>query len=907
MYSKKLIEVALPLEKINEECAREKSIRQGHPSTLHLWWARRPLAAARAVLWASMIDDPSSHPELFPSEEEQVKERRRLFSILESLVVWENSTNEKVLAIAKNEIRKSIGNSIPTLLDPFSGGGTIPTEGLRLGLNVEAHDLNPVALMINKAMLELPQKFKNEQPVNPSYNMLGRASGYCGASGLAADVKYYGEIVKKKAYEQIGQLYPKVYDKEKNQYLNAVAWLWTRTVKCPNPACGCEMPLIKSFELTKKSKSACYLNPVVEGKTIRYEIKNGKTKDKGTVNRKGATCLFCGSPVSLDYIREKGQSNELGYQLLAVIAEGPKGKVYLPASADNSPSGISRPEQYPDTEIAYYPGCTNCKIYGMDYFNDLMTNRQLTAMVVFSDIVTGIVDIIKEDAASQGIELKDGYPEAVRTYLAFGVDRLATRLTKVCLWNTTAETIEQPFGRQAIPMVWTFPEANVFSNSTGGWSSSLEWIPKVLDCMFVSDNQGNVKQEDAMEFVSENKYLVSTDPPYYSNVPYADLSDFFYIWLRKMVRDDYPELFATINTPKANELVAEKYRCGGDDEKAKAFFENGMYKTFCNVKQYVNEDFPLTIYYAFKQADNDEDDEIASSGWETMLSALIRSGFVITGTWPIRTERTSGLKNSLNALGTSIVLVCRKRPENASTITRRNFISILKKELSDSLKELQSSNIAPVDMAQSTIGPGMAVYSKYNKVLEADGSEMTVRSALQIINNELDLYFNNQDGELDRESRFCIDMYSQNAFNEIRFGEADTLARAKNISVATMQSSGVLLAQKGLVHIVERENLPEILRPNESIWLLCQQLTHKMEIGGVETCAKAIASIYDSAPERAKDLAYRLFTIAERKGWTQEAYAYNSLVVAWPEIQSRAAEYRASIPQQISMDDLFGN
>lgn len=902
MVKKKLIEVALPLEKINQESSREKSIRQGHPSTLHLWWARRPLAAARAVLWASIVDDPSSHPEKFPTEEDQIKERKRLFNILESLVEWENSTNSEILNIAKEEIKKCVGDDFPTLMDPFSGGGTIPTEGLRLGLNVKAHDLNPVALMINKAMVEIPQKYIDEQPVNPAANILGRATGYKGASGLADDVRYYGEKIRQQAYERIGYLYPKVYDTKTNKELTPVSWIWTRTVKCPNPACGCQMPLIKSFELTKKKNSACYIEPVIEGATIRYEIKEGKTNNKGTVNRKGAKCLFCDSPVDLDYIREKGKNDEIGFQLLAIVAEGEKRKVYLPASADKSPKIINRPTEYPDTEIAYYPGCTNCKIYGMDYFSDLMTNRQLTAMVVFSDLVVDIVNLIEQDAKEQGITLKEGYAVAIKTFLAFGVDRLATRLTKVCLWNTTAETIEQPFGRQAIPMVWTFPEANVFSDSTGSWASSLDWIPKVLESMYVSERVGIVEQQDAMEYISPNKVMVSTDPPYYSNVPYADLSDFFYIWLRKMLRIDYPEMFATIDTPKANELVAEKYRFGGDDEKAKKFFEDGMYKTFCNVREYVDDNFPLTIYYAFKQAEHD-DNEVSSSGWETMLSALIRSGFMITGTWPIRTERTSGLKNSLNALGTSIVLVCRKRPEQSSMITRRNFVNLLKKELKISLKELQSSNIAPVDMAQSAIGPGMAVYSKYSKVLEADGNEMTVRSALQIINQELDFYFNEQDGELDRESRFCIDMYSQYAFNDAKFSEADTLARAKNISVASMQSSGVLSAQKGIVHLLERDKISDRIASDNSIWLLCQQLTYTMEKEGVEGCARVIINMYGSTAERAKDLAYRLYTIAERKKWTNEAYAYNSLVVAWPDIQFRAAALKAVEPKQMTLFD----
>lgn len=669
-YKKKLIEVALPLEVINAESAREKSIRHGHPSTLHLWWARRPLAAARAVIWASLVDDPSAHPDLFPTEELQKKERERLFGILSRLVVWENSNNQEVIDEAKTEIMRSTGANPPALLDPFAGGGTIPLEAQRLGLEAHAHDLNPVAVMINKAMIETAPHFFDVQPINPESNRLGRAFGFKGGAGLAEDVKYYGEYVKKEAEYRIGKYYTKakLLDEMGSGEATPVAWLWTRTVKCPNPACGCEMPLIKSFELSKKN-GGTYLEPTIFNKTIKYKIVEGTTKRKGTINRKGAKCLLCGSPVDLNYIRDCGKNGTMGYQLLTVIAEGNRKKIFLPAECDQSELSISRPDEYPDTEIAYYPGCTNCRIYGMVRFSDLMTNRQLLAVNTFSDIVCDITTKINDDARSIGVTLNKGYAEAIKLFLAFGVDRMASRLTKSCLWNTTAETIEQPFGRQAIPMVWTFPETNVFSNSSGGWTSSLEWIPSVLQNLYCESKAGFVQQCDAMNYISNSCMMVSTDPPYYSNVPYADLSDFFYIWLRKMLKTDYPDVFMTMDTPKSNELVAEKFRFDGDDIAAKVFFEDGMLKAFRNVYQYVSDKYPLSVYYAFKETENDEE-SISSKGWETMLSALIKAGFVIVGTWPVRTERTSGLKNSLNALGSSIVLVCRKRSEKAGLITR---------------------------------------------------------------------------------------------------------------------------------------------------------------------------------------------------------------------------------------------
>ena len=433
----------------------------------------------------------------------------------------------------------------------------------------------------------------------------------------------------------------------------------------------------------------------------------------------------------------------------------------------------------------------------------------------------------------------------------------------------------------------------------------LEWVFKCI-IEFPAATEGEVKQFDAQSDCGLRNIMVSTDPPYYDNIGYADLSDFFYVWMRQALKQTYPNLFRTMLVPKAEELVATPYRFDGSVEKARDFFEDGMLHTCQQIYQYAREDIPVTIYYAYKQSDTDNGEneaKTASTGWETMLSAVIQAGFAITGTWPMRTEMSNrSIASGTNALASSIVLVCRKRPEDAPMVTRRSFIAELKRELRPALQKLQRSNIAPVDLAQSAIGPGMGVYSKYSKVLESDGTPMTVRSALQIINQELDVYFNEQDGELDQNSRFCVDLYMQNAFNDIKFGDADTLARAKNTSVAALVAKGVLYAQKGSVHLLTREELPEkVDEREETIWLLCQQLTQAMATGGVAACAQIVVNMFGSNAERAKDLAYRLYTVAERKGWAQEAYAYNALVIAWPEIQPRAAELQAYKPEQITL------
>ncbi len=920
MATKKLIEVALPLEAINDASAREKSIRHGHPSTLHLWWARRPLAAARAVIWSSLVDDPSSHPEKFPTEEDQNKERQRLFKILEDLVVWENSNNEDVLNAAKAEIMKSTDNNPPALLDPFAGGGAIPLEAQRLGLEAHAHDLNPVAVTINKAMIEIPPRFAGRAPVNPDARVSAMQSGWSRAQGLAEDVRYYGEWMKQEAFKRIGHLYPKakVPHEQGGGEATVIAWIWARTVKCPNPACGCEMPLVHSFELSKKKGNTAWIEPFHgEEKKLSFKLhREGKPKIEGSVSRKGAVCVCCGSPVDFPYIREMGKLGNMKAQMCAVVAEGKNGRIYLMSDEQQMiTANVEKPEDYPDATLPNNPRDFKTPNYGLTMFSDLFTSRQLTALTTFSALVAEAQAKAEADAIAAGMKndhlaLRDGgdsakaYGEAVGVYLAFVIDKMTDYHSSICSWNPPREGLRNTFGRQAIPMVWDYAEANPFSNSSGCFDNMIEWVTKcILELPAASLSE--VSQADAQSDCGLRNIMVSTDPPYYDNIGYADLSDFFYVWMRQSLKNTYPDLFSTMLVPKAEELIATPYRHDGSTEKAKSFFEDGMLAACKQMYLYARKDIPVTIYYAYKQSDSDASGT-ASSGWETMLSAIIKAGFTITGTWPMSTERSARtIGIGTNALASSIVLVCRKRPEDAPQITRRNLVSQLRKELRPALQKLQSSNIAPVDLAQSAIGPGMGVFSRYRRVLEAEGTPMSVRSALQLINEEIDLYFNEQVGSMDTASRFCVDLYTQCAYNDIKYGEAEILANAKGTSVPMMASHGVLYAKAGVVHLVERENLPEKVDSNESnIWMLTQQMTRAMATGGVAACAHIVFSMFGSNAENAKDLAYRLYTIAERKGWANEAYAYNALVVAWPDIQSKAAELKAVQPEQLSLFDL---
>lgn len=922
MATKKLIEVALPLEKINAAAAYEKMPGIGaHPRGLHLWWARRPLTTARAMIWASLIDDPSSNPEKFPTEEAQNTERQRLFDILSDLVDWKNSNNEDIINAAKREIQSSCGIEVPTLLDPFAGGGAIPVEAQRLGLKAYAHDLDPIPVMINKSMIEIPVVFGSCPPVNPqeSHSLAG-TTGWSAAQGLACDVRYYGRLLKTRTAEIIGHMYPQVQLPAKygGGKSTVVAWLWTRIVKCPNPACGSEAPLVKSFTLSKKGSRISWVEPSYNQKEVSFIVHDsGKPSIDGTVDRKGARCACCGTPISFPYIRDEGKAGRMKVKLSTVVAEGKRAKLYLTPDVEQAnAANVVRPDNYPDAEMANNPRNFNTPIYGMDHFSDLFSNRQLTSLVTFSDMLQRVRSQIERDAVEAGLQDNHlglnqngsgarAYAEAVSIYLAFAIDRLADFSTSVSRWSSSNEKAMNCFSKQAIAMTWDYPEVNIFGNAVGSFDQIVDYVADCIETLPKADNVGVAEQRDAQSDCGLRNIVVSTDPPYYDNINYGDLADFFYIWLRRNIQSIYPDIFNTLMVPKAEELVASPYRFDGSIDDAKKFFENGMLRTCQNIYKYADDRYPVTIYYAYKQQEDNDDAGAASTGWETMLNAIIQAGFAITGTWPVRTEQAyRSVSMGANALASSIVLVCRKRPESAPQTTRRNLINALRRELRPALKKLQDSNIAPVDLAQSAIGPGMGVFSQYRRVLEAEGTPMTVRSALQVINEEIDLYFNEQVGNLDKSSRFCVDLYTQCAYNDMKYGEAEVLANAKGASIPLMAGHGVLYAKSGIVHLVEREQLPENVSISEdNIWMLTQQLTQAMATGGIEACAKIIAPMYGSNAENAKDLAYRLYTIAEKKNWASEAYAYNALVVAWPDIQSRAAALKLETPEQLTIFD----
>jgi putative DNA methylase len=1254
--------VALPLDAINQASAREKSIRHGHPSTLHLWWARRPLAAARAVIFAQMVDDPSARPEEFPTKEAQDRERARLFRIIEDLVKWENTTNEEVLARARNEIWKSWRRTchdhrdhpraselfdpdkLPAFHDPFAGGGALPLEAQRLGLEAYASDLNPVAVLINKAMIEIPPRFAGQPPVNPQArnekSLIART--WKGAQGLAEDVRYYGQWMRDEAEKRIGHLYPKIevtaeMAQERpdlkplvGKKLTVIAWLWARTVKSPNPAFAhVEVPLASTFMLSTKAGKEAYVEPVIEHGGYRFTVKVGKPKDaeaakNGTKLARGANfrCLMSGTPIAGDYIKAEGKAGRMGARLMAIVAEGERGRVYLaPTPEHEAAAGAAKPTWKPETPLAPDPRALWTPPYGLTTYGDLFTPRQLVALTTFSDLVGEAMAKVKADylgaslgtrascprndeedasaedaragrprsqvplrdggtsaqaydeedattppgaslgarascprsddqeptavrphapwhrthlphfeagevaqhitfrladslpvevlrrweeelgrltdaereverrrriedyldrghgacylrdpriaqmvvdalchfdgsryrlhewvvmpnhvhvlitpllghslssilhswksytakeinrvlgrsgplwqedyfdrvirderhwaaavayignnpvkaglctrpeewpfgsrgasnlgtrASSLGarascpgnehlgtrascprndedareedtragrprsqVPLRDGgtgataYAEAVGVYWGFAISKLADRGSSICTWFTERDSTRNTFARQSIPMTWDYAELNTLLDGTGSFLGAVEWTAESIEGVAAGygSSFGASNQVDATSQVVSRGKLVSTDPPYYDNIGYADLSDFFYVWLRRSLKDVFPDLFATLATPKAEELVASPYR-HGSKEKAEAFFLDGMTQAMHCLAEQVHPAFPVTIYYAFKQSESETDAGTASTGWETFLDAVIRAGFAISGTWPMRTELGNRMTGrDTNALASSIVLVCRRRPANAATATRREFVNALKAELPAALAALQKANIAPVDLAQAAIGPGMAVYTRYARVLDAEGNPVTVREALALINQVLDETLAEQEGDFDADSRWALAWFEQHGFSEGEFGVAETLSKAKNTSVGGMVEAGIVESKRGKVRLLVPDELPTdwdpVTDPRLTVWEMVHHLIRVLESGGENAAATLLAKL-GSRAEIARELAYRLYTVAERKKRAQEALRYNALVQSWPEITRLARESGTRRAEQTT---LFG-
>ncbi|MCG7590026.1 MULTISPECIES: DUF1156 domain-containing protein [unclassified Halomonas] len=944
---KKLIEVALPLDDINVAAAREKSIRHGHPSTLHLWWARRPLAAARAVLFAQLVNDPGYQRELGYGVNKQEAElkREKLFDIIRDLVKWENTNNEEVLNRAREAIWESWRETchlnrnhpeatelfnpekLPAFHDPFAGGGAIPLEAQRLGLESYASDLNPVAVMINKAMIEIPPKFAGQPPVGPipeGEKQQKMHEDWSGAKGLAEDVRRYGHWMREEAFKRIGHLYPKVeitsemvaerldlkqYEGEK---LTVIAWLWARTVKSPNPAFNdVDVPLVRSFVLSSKKGKEVWVEPVIEGDNYRFEVRMGQQPDEaieGTVKRTGATCIMSQTAMPFKYVRAEGKAGRMGERLMAVVAEGARGRVYLsPTEEMVQMARIAQPEWKPEHALPVNPRDFKTPNYGLNTFGDLFTSRQLVALNTFSDLaqearIKAIADARAAGIADDNQGLAKGgsgptaYGDAVGVYLGFGVSRLADILNSLCSWESSKTQVRHLFTKQAIPMLWDFGENNPFGKAAGGFLVSLSSLLKVVYKLPAFIGSSAQQLDAASQNLSVNK-VISTDPPYYDNIGYADLSDFFYVWMRRSLRSIYPSLFGTMAVPKAEELVATPYR-HGNKEKADAFFMDGMTRAIHNLAEQAHPAFPVSIYYAFKQSET-KDGSTTSTGWVTFLEAVIQAGFSIDGTWPMRTEMANRMIGSgTNALASSIVLVCRKRLITAETISRRDFQRQLREEMPEALETMiggvtGQAPIAPVDLAQAAIGPGMAIYSKYEAVLNQDGSKMSVHDALVLINRAITEFLSPDSGNFDADTQFCASWFDQYAWSAGPFGEADTLARAKGTSEAGLKEAGVIESGSGKVRLLKWGEYQSEWNPTTDkrtpVWEACHQMIRRLQNHGESAAGELLAKMPEKG-EAIRQLSYHLYTLCERRKWAEEARAYNELIGSWHAIVAASHE-----------------
>ena len=908
-YKRKLIEVALPLDAISAASAREKSIRHGHPSTLHLWWARRPLAAARAVLWASLVDDPSAHPDRFPTEKDQAAERRRLFGILERLVVWENSNNPEVLREAQAEIEASCEGELPNVLDPFCGGGTIPLEAQRLGLPAHGGDLNPVAVLISKGMVQIPARFAGLPPVNPEARAESGLKTWERAQGLAEDIDFYGKWTRDRAFGRIGGLYPDATGPG-GEKLTPIAWIWARTIRSPDPSWDGHVPLVRSWILSKadRKRPVVWVEPVVDRSTysVSYRIVEGGIPPKGTIRRGVGTCFATGTPIAGDYIRKEARAGRLDTQMMAVVAGGSRRRVFLP------PQSKIDPGEPPWTPHGRVPtpnhDVDRLPMYGMPTWAHAFTQRQLVALTTFSDFLREARERVRTDALAAGLGddpagLRDGalgavaYADAVATYLAFVIDRCADYWSTIATW-ATGGFVRSTFARQAIPMVWDYAEVNPFSSSSGNWMGHVAWVQKAV-ANAPARGTDNILQRDASARLADvPSPVVSTDPPYYDNISYADLSDFFYVWLRRNLSDIWPDETATLLTPKSEEIIANPYRAGSKED-AKKHFEDGIADVLDRIAAFQNPRFPATVFYAYKQQESKQGG-VVSTGWETFLQGLVDAGLRITATWPVRTERQGKLGKDAAMLASSVVIACRPRPASAPLATRRELLDVLRSELPGAVRLLQDQAIAPVDMAQSAIGPGMEVFSRYARVLEADGTPMRVRTALGLINEALEEILSSEETEFDGDTRWALTWYEQFGDDPGPFGDAETLSKAKNTSVAGVVQAGIAESKAGKVRLITRDELDEEWDPitdrRLTVWEVAQHLIARLDDSELRA-ADLLRMVGGGMGDRARRLAYLLYQIADRQGRSDDAVAYNGLIRAWHDVARLAASGQAPVAQ----------
>jgi len=801
-----LLETAFPIKSVSEQSVREKNIRHGHISTLHIWWARRPLAASRATIYAALTPEPKT-------KEEQAER----LEFIGELCKWENSNNKDLIERARREILAANGGVPPKVLDPFAGGGSIPLEALRLGCETYASDLNPVAVLIEKATLEYPQKYgqpisKEEYLKNRPYlkentgqiELLGKT-----VNPLLEDVKYWGNRVLEKAKAEISRFYPPDEDGS-----IPVGYIWARTIICNNPECRAEIPLVRQTWLAKKDRKKVAYKLIPVGNKIQFEIVGtgyGKEIDfdpeQGTVARAKVVCPCCGAGISDKENRAQfnpgpnGEPATAGQRMIAVVTHKPgtSGKKYRLAT-ENDLQIYQSASTYLETKRAklrerwgfdpvpdepvppkesHRAVGSQLPLYGIKVWGDLFNSRQKLALIAFVEKVRQV----QAELLSVGVEKE--FAKAVEVFLSIIFDRLADKNSNLVVYNVVGEKIEHVFGRQALGMVWDYAEVNSFTDV--GWPNMQEWIERIIDhCSQILPfpnyqfpiPKSNHSSATSLSYTSNALDAIFTDPPYYDNVPYSYLSDFFYVWLKRSIGDLYPELFGTPLTPKADEIVAYAQRDGGQ-ESSKHFFEEMIAKAFKEMYRVLKPEGIAVIVFAHK----------STEAWETIINALLDSGLYLTASWPVHTEMQSRLTaKETAALASSIYMVCRKRL-NPEVSFYNEIKPQIEKRIHEKLDQFWNEGISGSDFFISAIGPAVEVFGKYAKVEKLSGEVVSVKELLEYVRQVVSEYALSkilktpQLGGVDQMTRFYLVWRWTYNSGKVPFDDARKLSAAIGINI----------------------------------------------------------------------------------------------------------------------------
>ncbi len=883
----KLIEVALPIEAISAACRREKERKTGTIRNVHKWFAPMPGPAWRALLFAALVDDPGDD-----------ETRQKLLDLIVKLVPPDGGPpSAEALADARALIAEEMNGYLPTVLDPFCGGGSTLVEAQRLGLPTVGSDLNPVPALITRVLTELVPMVSGREPLVGDPAELGKIAGGP-LDGFLADLRHYGKRIRQHALEQIGQLYP-----ESPDGATVVAWLWARTVTCPNPACGAISPLIASFWLSKRSGANVWIEPTASPDRTRAHMKIRKGASgnvpAGTVKRTGAHCAVCSTPIPLSHVRSEGRNGRLGLQLTAVVTDSGGGRSYRePTPTDMRAAEIARPDDAPDVPIPEHALGFRVQLYGMQTFADLFTNRQLIALGAFADAVALVPDWVRENG---GDEI---YGKAITSTLGLCVGKLAQSNSSQARWNVRSSgssKAEPAFGRHTLSMVWDFAETNPFGESVGSWLGQIESVSGGLRSLSTNAPPSRVAAIDARGAGSllSSPGLVATDPPYFGQIGYADLSDYFYVWLRRSLRDVLPDFFATVATPKRTELIAEPARHGGDRSAATNFFIEGFTETFGVLGNASHPDLPMLIVYAHRQEESN-DGGLTATAWDAMLSAILQAGLRIAGTWPIHGAREARqISIGTNSLASYVVLVCRPQLADAQVGDLQSFLSVLRAELPRAIEKVKQAAISAIDLGQAAIGPGMAIFSRFAYVVDpATGKRMTVHRALELINQVRAEAIDDFAGALSPETRWAMNWFRDYGFNEADFGQAEKLFTQMNTSLDQLKAAGVADSRRGKVRLLRRNELPTSWDPEADgrrlEWETLLHLVKRHEEGGEEAAGALLRRVEDDA-EAVNNLAYWL---VDKCQFTQgpEVLAFDDLITSWPRITEIAAREEQGEP-----------